>query len=139
MAHGFKSGGRDFTAGDPRAGRPSLPPEVREAKRIQFVEMQNILIRLLDMTHSQISELVENPHSTMKELLLASIMNKALIEGDPVRLSWIMMAIFGKGTLERVKADLRYEVDDPAMLREIPSSVIIDLIRKNKEPKGGSA
>ena len=57
MAKGKKSGGKDWTPGNGGPGRPKLPEDVREIKKLNIAEMERILNHCMASTRGIRSDL----------------------------------------------------------------------------------
>lgn len=132
MAKGKKTGGRDFKPGDPRAGRPSLPGDIKEARKLSQVELERLLNKYLWLDKQQFTEALKDPACTMFEAMVGSIIHKAVIGGDQQRLDWIVARLIGKIT-EKVEVAL----PEPVIVRRLNGEEIELGLRKGSldEPK----
>jgi hypothetical protein len=135
MAKGRKTGGKDFELGKPGGpGRPSLPEDLRTAKKLTQTEFEKIMTKYLLMPASEFQEMtdaISNKQKTdasMLEMMLASVMQKAVIGGCPQRLEFILTRMFGKPK-EKPDQDDQDEADE--LLREIPTEKLLLLVGKD--------
>lgn len=96
MAKGRKTGGKDFTPGHDRGGRPALPDDVKQLKKLNVAEMERVLNNCLQMNRDQINEAQKNPDAPMIELLVLSIISHGINKGDPMRLNFLLDRLIGK-------------------------------------------
>lgn len=93
-----KTGGRDFKpgqSGNPN-GRPMLPADVKQLRELTAIEFTRVVNKYLEMTKSQITEAVQDPKTPALELMVATIMHKAVVGGDHYRLGFILDRCIGK-------------------------------------------
>ena len=98
MAKGKKTGGRDFKpgqSGNP-LGPPVLPPEVKEARKLTRIEFERIASQYMQMTKEEITKKLQDPKSTTLELIVMTIIHKAVKDGDQHRLDFLLNRLIGK-------------------------------------------
>lgn len=93
---GQKTGGRDFTPGDPRAGRPGLPPEIRELMKARRAEISEDLANITKLTVRQLEELIAKPRTQAIQAAIAAVLVKAITTGDAKSLDTVLDRILGK-------------------------------------------
>lgn len=96
MAPGRKTGGRNFKPGvitNP-AGRPKVPPELRELKRLNSVEFHETVVRLTRMTHQELQEYAKSGTATMLELMIVGQI-QASVKGKTSPLSLLLERTVG--------------------------------------------
>lgn len=97
MAKGKKTGGRDFKPGwEGGNGRPRVPEDIKEARKITTIEVERILTELMSMSPSELVQIKQNPKSTMLELMIHSILVNAVNKGDQQRLDFLLQRLIGK-------------------------------------------
>lgn len=136
MATGKKTGGKDFEPGQPGGpGRPPMPLDVKEARKLNQVELHRTLNEFLHCTREKLKERVNSPDATVFEICLGSIIKNAIDRGDQNRLNFLLDRLVGKSkesieitSHESIKgteldkltaqlADLKaIAIDDPARL-----------------------
>lgn len=89
---GRKTGGRNFKPG--QSGNPSgavaVPEDIKEARKLTRFELERILNKYLYMNAIQIEASARNPETTGLELMMASLVSKATLEGDYKRMAFIL-------------------------------------------------
>lgn len=116
-------------------GRGALSRELHSLRSQARDESLEAIGRTLLMTKGQLQAIAADPNATMVELLVASIMQKAIRDGCSKRAEFLMSYILGKApTYEQG------ELPDPAagareLLSAIPSSILIDLVKVSKGSK----
>lgn len=98
MAKGFKTGGRNWKKGE--SGNPKggvrLPPEVREARRMNQVEFERVANRYLCWTKNELATARADPMTPAFDLLIINLIMEGIFEGDPKRFNCIMERLIGK-------------------------------------------
>lgn len=93
-----KTGGRNFLPGqcpNPN-GRPKMPPELKEAKKLTQTQIEIALTQFLAMDDKQLRAIIKDPKSTRLQAIIASIVDKAIKIGDQQRLDFLLNRIIGK-------------------------------------------
>ena len=98
MAKGRKTGGRNFSSTDhPRnGGRPRLPEDLRAANKLTKERLNGLLNKYLWMSLEDIQAKMECQETPAMEVMIGSIIKRAIIEGDHRRLDFILDRIVGK-------------------------------------------
>lgn len=71
-------------------GRPSLPNDLKEARKANSQDVERIINKFLGWAVSDLAEYCKDPHNPVLECLIASILAKAIHQGDPMRLGFIL-------------------------------------------------
>jgi hypothetical protein len=98
MAKGKKTGGRDIQKGqvlNPR-GPHTLPPDIKEARKLTRTEFERLVNKFMHMTQDEIVASANDPKTVGIELMIGSIVHKAVVQGDQKRLDFLLDRIFGK-------------------------------------------
>lgn len=82
-------------SGNPK-GRPKLPADIKQGRRLNQVEFERSVNQFLFQTKDSLHELLDDPTATVFELLIGTMMLKAIREGDHVRLSFLLDRLIGK-------------------------------------------
>lgn len=96
--------GRDFKpgiSGNP-SGRPPMPQDVNDARRMSKIEFIRLCNEYLYMTRQEITTRLNAPETPAIELIVGSIVTKSATEGDQSRLSFLLDRMIGK-VKERVE------------------------------------
>lgn len=94
---GKKTGGRDFRAGNQFGkGRPLLPPELKAVRKLTQAEFIALCNKYLKLTPTQLGEAAKNPEITVLEGIVISILTRAGVNGDTVRLQFFLDRMIGK-------------------------------------------
>lgn len=93
----MKTGGRDIKKGEVRNpdGR-TAPLDIIRARQMTRAEFERIANTLIYMTRRELTAKTDDPTSTVFELLVASILHKAVVEGDERRLAFVLEQVLGK-------------------------------------------
>ena len=98
MAKGRKTGGKNFMPGvvtNPN-GRPRLPEDIKTIRELTQAEFTRVSNKYLQMSSEEIEAIVKEPSTPMLELMVASIISKAVIYGDQNRLNLLLDRLIGK-------------------------------------------
>lgn len=98
MAKGIKTGGRDFKkgeSGNPK-GPPKVPEDIREARKLNQITFERIANKYLFSNKSEITKSSSDPNTPVIELMISSIIHKAVVEGDERRLEFLLSRLVGK-------------------------------------------
>lgn len=98
MTKGRKTGGRDFKpgqSGNP-AGRTPLPEDLKSVKILTNTNLRARVQRLLDLPTDDLVAYAEDPKLTALDAMIASIVVKAVVNGDQQRLDFILNRLVGK-------------------------------------------
>lgn len=98
MAKGVKTGGRDFAPGQSGNlnGRPKVPPDVRQARTANTEELTRILTEFMKLPISFLKERMKAEGTSSMEMLVGSILVKAITNGDFSRANFLFDRAFGK-------------------------------------------
>jgi len=77
-------------------GRPRLPEDLKEVKKLNQFELEKSLNEMLTMTPEQLKRVKTDPESTMLQILIASIITHGANKGDPIRLNFLLDRLIGK-------------------------------------------
>lgn len=98
MAKGKKFGGRDFKkgqSGNPN-GAPRIPEDIKIMRKLTRIEFDRIVNKFLYSDKAEISRISSDPKTPLMELLIASIIHKAISQGDERRLNFFLDRLLGK-------------------------------------------
>lgn len=85
-----KTNGKPFTKGDPRCGRPKMPDDMRGIKKLNKTVFVTSANKFLNMTRDEITAVLQDPDASMIDLMLGSIIAKAVKDSDTVRANFIL-------------------------------------------------
>lgn len=98
MAKGRKTGGRNFRkgqSGNPKGPIP-LPEDIREARKVTQIDFERIANKYLFARKDEIAKASADPNTPVIELMISSIIHKAVVEGDERRLEFLLSRLIGK-------------------------------------------
>jgi hypothetical protein len=105
----------------------------REGRDAALAAIESVML----MTPNQLRESLQNPDAPLVQHLVASVMNKALKEGCPVRAQFLMNYVLGRpqtsADLEKTLEDNARDNDGAVDPNSIPSSVLIEVINRHAE------
>jgi len=93
-----KTGGRDWKPGQSGNldGRPATPKDVKDGRIANRVQLERILAKFLGLGREELKAIMGNPETPAMELLVASILVKAITNGDYTRAAFLFDRAFGK-------------------------------------------
>jgi hypothetical protein len=94
------------------AGRPPLPPEVKEARRLTKTEFESIVNKYLFAPIAELERLKSDKSLVAIEAWMVAIIYKGLTAGDWAGNEWIQQRLLGK-----VKDQLEVSTPKPFVLR----------------------
>lgn len=122
IAKGRKTGGKNFSPGN-RAnpgGRPALPGDIKEAKKLTHFELQRILTEFLHLDPVALKDRLQAPTATMLEGMVGAIILRAVKEGCATRLNFLFDRIVGK-----VKDEIEVTMPVPFILKKRDGEEIV--------------
>jgi hypothetical protein len=122
MAKGKKTGGRDFQPGqvtNPN-GRPKVPDDIRETRKLDQFELERMMNRFLDLTADELTSEIKSGKLKGKELIIATIISKAIVFGDQKRFEFILNRLIGK-----VTENIKHTYPNVTILERIEGGVIV--------------
>jgi hypothetical protein len=81
-------------SGNP-GGRPKLPEDIREARKVNRVEVDRVLNRFMNLSRAEIQTITNDPKAPALEFLLASMIIQGHLEGDYKRISFVFDRLIG--------------------------------------------
>jgi len=124
---GIKTGGRNFkpgVSGNPN-GAPKIPDEIKEARKLNKIQVEEILNKFLNWPLSDLVLFTQKKESPVLEVLVARILLEGIKKGDQVRLEFIFQRLVGK---------VKEEIDLNANLNHSFHSRVVDLIDSLEKP-----
>lgn len=89
--------GRPFKKG--QSGNPGgmrkIPADIRRASHLTAIEFIALCNKFFSMTKLELTEVVNSNKSTTLQLLVASLIHKGVIEGDPKRFTFLLDRMIG--------------------------------------------
>lgn len=98
MARGKKTGGRNFKEGNianPH-GAPRVPQDLKDARKLSKIQFEILVNKYLFNKKQDLAVAAANPETPVLELLIGSIIHKAVVEGDERRLNFLLDRLIGK-------------------------------------------
>ncbi len=121
-----------FQPGNPGGpGRPLVDPRVKELKALNRSEVELLMAHLMRGNAESIKKLIEDPHASMMQVMIASIIAKGVTTGDPSILNFILDRTIGKvKEIEPEDDEHKNELyRHKVALGMIPHDKIIELIK----------
>lgn len=116
-------------SGNP-SGRQKLPDHVARLKDHSKLHVIEAMAKTMLMTREQLKAHTARPDATMAELLVGSLMIKAIETADPIRTQCLLNYVVGRPTpYEPADAQTIEAEAAQAVLRSVPSSAIIEALR----------
>ncbi len=102
MVNGKKFSSTYQPTAEQRSG--GQPKDLADARKLTKAKLCGLLNKHLWYTKDEARDIVQDPDTPMLEILIASIVNKAIVKGDEKRLNFILDRLIGKPEIE-VKID----------------------------------
>lgn len=106
--------GRPFVKGDPRAGRPKTPADVKAAKNLTKTELDRLINKYLNLDKVQMAAEMSKPTATMLELVIGGIVMKAAKDHDHIRFDFVLNRLLGK-----VREQIEHTVMRPTIIHRL--------------------
>lgn len=120
MGYGKKTGGKDFQKGQAGGpGRPATPDDLKNVKKLSTNEMQALLAKYLRMSKGQLIALHKDPDVPAIDLLVMSIIQKAVVHGDHQRMNFLL-----DRTIGRVTDKVEVSLPEPTIIRRRDNSIV---------------
>lgn len=100
-------------SGNP-GGRPKLPEDIREARKMNQLELERIVNKYLYTTVDAVDAALKDPATPMMERMVAMVVSKAAEVGDHTRLDFILSRLIG-----RVKDQIEITTVKPYIIHNI--------------------
>jgi hypothetical protein len=124
----FKKG----VSGNP-AGRRKMPYEIRELQSVCKLEVIDAINSTLLMTREEIKKIISNPHSTMAQLVVASLVQKAIQEGCYMRAQFLMNYVIGRPKTFDMEQGSDETPTAQKVLKGVPSSILLEMVKSGRE------
>lgn len=82
-------------SGNPKGPTP-LPEDIKETRKLTQIEFERIANKYLFARKDEIAKSSADPNTPVIELLVGSIIHKAVVEGDERRLDFLLSRLVGK-------------------------------------------
>lgn len=133
MPKGKKFGGRDWVkgqSGNP-AGKPPLPEDIKAARKLTAAEFERAVNQYLFQDRNAVAQAAANPQTPILELLITSIIHKAVSQGDEKRLAFLLDRILGK-VANRIEIDpvTLKKVEEAEQLKAMPNDQLLSLVQR---------
>lgn len=97
MAKGTKTGGRDFppgVSGNP-GGRPPLPADLREARRLNQAEFERVANKYLAFTYAELLKAQDDAKTPAIDRIVISLIQRTIDTGDSRRVDLLLERLIG--------------------------------------------
>ena len=98
MAIGRKTGGRNFKkgqSGNPKGPAP-IPEDIKASRQLTNFEFERIANKYLFACKDDVTKALTNPKTPFIELMVCSVIHKAVVKGDERRLDFLLSRLIGK-------------------------------------------
>ena len=82
--------GNEFGAG---YGRPRIPQDIRDARKLNRTEVERVINEMLGWSIKELKAFTDNADNKVFECLVASILAKAIHQGDQQRLDFVLTVL----------------------------------------------
>lgn len=92
-----KPRGKPFEAGNNASpGPPRLTEEERALRKITKTNFQKAVRKYLTCTKQELLDVAKDPKTEAMDLLIVSVMMKAITTGDEKKMEWFLFQLFGQ-------------------------------------------
>lgn len=119
MAKGKKTGGKDFTKGDLRAGRPRTSDEHKLLRKLTRAEMEATLNRYILLPIDKLQSVIEDRTLPVLDHWVCRILLMGIKEGDDKRLTFMFDRLIGK-----VKDNIEHTFIKPTIIERLDGSTV---------------
>lgn len=105
-----------FVPGDPRAGRPKDPPELKEIKKLTKADFELLVNKSLQKDLMELGAKANDPTASVLDAAIASIAVHMIKQGDPNRLAFFLDRLHGKVPDKVEVKDYRNMTDEELLL-----------------------
>ncbi len=77
-------------------GRPKTPPDLKAARQLTRVKLEILINKYLALGKIEILKIMANPETPSIDVMICSIISKAVSHGDEKRLDFILDRLIGK-------------------------------------------
>jgi hypothetical protein len=74
-------------------GRPRVPQDIRDARKLNRTEIERVINDMLEWSLTDLKSFCENSDNKVFECLVASILAKAIHQGDQQRLDFVLTVL----------------------------------------------
>lgn len=74
-------------------GRPRIPQDIRDARKLNRTEVERVINNMLSWSLSELKAFCQDTENTVFECLVASILAKAIHQGDQQRLDFVLSVL----------------------------------------------
>lgn len=119
MAHGKKTGGRDFEPGNPGGpGRPALPEDIKQARVLNKVELERVLNKYINHSFNELVAAMKDPNSTVLDLAVCKLLSEAIKKGDQNKLGFVFKYL-DLEPAQKIKGELGLQTQLVDLIREL--------------------
>lgn len=92
-----KPRGKPFEKGNTAGmGRPKLTEEEKVVNKLTRRKFQSVVREYLDSSREDLVKLMADPNTPTLDLMVVSVMSKAIKTGDEKKINWFLEQLFGK-------------------------------------------
>lgn len=74
-------------------GRPRIPQDIRDARKLNRTEVERVINNMLSWSLKELKDFCQDADNTVFECLVASILAKAIHQGDQQRLDFVLTVL----------------------------------------------
>lgn len=118
-------------SGNP-SGRPQIPEDIRKAVAVTQQAFIRVASSFLSMDREQIQQKLQDPTSSMLEIIVGGIVAKAAKDQDQVRAAFILDRVIGKpkdAVIEPDDIQTKYAEAHDKVIEMIPREKMRELLR----------
>jgi hypothetical protein len=101
-------------------GRPPMPPEIREARKMNQNEVARLINRLINLSEAEVQAIQDDKTAPMLDRMIAGIVLVASLKADFFRLNFL----FDRG-VGRVTEKIKIERPKPTVIKYKDGSTVV--------------
>jgi len=91
-----KPRGKPFAKGNKGGGKKKLTEEEKVIAKLNRTQLKIIIRKYLQLNKSELKDVALAEETKVLDLMVISVMNKAIVQGDEKRINWFLEQLFGK-------------------------------------------
>lgn len=117
-------------SGNP-SGQPKIPEDIKAMRKLTAIEFERAVNRYLFEDRSVVAKAAADPNTPVIELLITSILHKAVSQGDEKRLGFFLDRLLGR-VANRIEFDPETlkRIEDAEKLKAMPTEQLKALVHR---------
>jgi len=113
-------------------GRPKSTPAAKKLARLTRDRFKAAVRKYLGKNRDELTEIAKDANTSALDLMIVSVMNKAIVNGDQNKMQWFLEQLFGKLT-ENLSVEVTGNAVKPVTVRNLSIEERILQLDKGKK------